>query len=407
MKWLLLDTALESCLAAIADGAQIVASQDGALLPGQQPGQKLGHAERLLPAIEAARQQAGLALADLDALAVTIGPGSFTGIRTALSVARGLALALRRPLWGLSTTEALALQGAEPGRASVAVIDARRGEVYVQPFAAATGPEALGLPLDGPALLSLEMAAASLPPGPLSLTGSGAGLLLPLAPPGADWRVTTAPPTPLPQSLLLLAQKAAKGWQPGISLSGAKLPPPPRPLYIRPPDAALPKTAQPAASLLVHLVPADISQAALLSRLHAEGFHEAWDEAAFATLLAMPGAFALLALDNAEQPAGFALGRVAADEAEVISIAVRPRQRQLGIGRALLRGLAGQARRLGAGSLFLEVAESNHAAQALYRAAGFGQVGRRKDYYEAPRISPEQPPMREAALVMRADITET
>ncbi len=88
----------------------------------------------------------------------------------------------------------------------------------------------------------------------------------------------------------------------------------------------------------------------------------------------------------------------------MISIAVRPRLRQLGIGGVLLRGLAAEAARLGAGSMFLEVAEGNLAAQALYHACGFKQVGRRKDYYDKPRNSPDQPPMREAALVMRADI---
>ncbi|MBP7062587.1 tRNA (adenosine(37)-N6)-threonylcarbamoyltransferase complex dimerization subunit type 1 TsaB [Ferrovibrio sp.] len=387
MKWLLLDTALDGCLAAIAEDARILAVQDGQDFPGR------GHAEKLLPAIEAARLAAGITLADLDALAVTTGPGSFTGIRTALSVARGLSLALRRPLWGLSTTQALALQGAEAGRATVALIDARRGEVYMQAFAAAD--QGLGPAFGPPALLPLEQAIAALPPGRLCLVGSGAALL----PAHEAWQVSPAAPAPLAGSLLHLARLAASDWQ-----IGDKMPAPPKPLYIRAPDAALPKVAQPAASLMVRLVPVDAMQAALLSRLHAEGFHEAWDEAAFVALLAMPGAFALLALDGAEQPAGFALGRIAADEAEVISIAVRPRLRQLGIGGVLLRGLAAEAARLGAGSLFLEVAEGNLAAQALYHACGFKQVGRRKDYYDKPRNSPEQPPMREAALVMRADI---
>ncbi len=385
MKWLLLDTALDACTVVIAEGDAVRVEQRGA-------GGK-GHAERLLPTIEAARQAAGIALSDIDAIAATIGPGSFTGIRTALSVARGLSLALRRPLWGLSTTAALGWQGAEAGRATVAVIDARREEVYLQAFAPAA--EGLGAALAEPALLRLDQADAALPGGPLTLVGSGAHLLEQKP----ERRVSPAPVSPNAASLLHFATLAAGAWRPGDAL-----PIPPKPLYIRPPDAALPKVVQPAATLAVRLEPAGAALAAVMSQLHREGFHDGWDEAALVQLLTMPGAFALLALDGADQPAGFALGRVAADEAEVISITVRPRLRRLGIGGVLLRGLRQQAAARQAKTLFLEVAESNIAAQALYRSAGFNEVGRRKDYYEVARITPDTPVKREAALVMRADI---
>ncbi|WP_428249359.1 tRNA (adenosine(37)-N6)-threonylcarbamoyltransferase complex dimerization subunit type 1 TsaB [Ferrovibrio sp.] len=390
MKWLLLDTALDDCLAAIADGDAILTEQRG--LGGK------GHAERLLPTIEAARQAAGLELKELEAIAVTIGPGSFTGIRTALSVARGLSLALRKPLWGVTTTEALGLQAAQAGRATVAVIDARRGEVYLQAFAASTagsGAAQLGIPLWPACILPLDQAEAILPAGPLTLVGSGAALLRPQP----ERSIAACPSQPTAQSLLQAARQAAGHWQPGDAR-----PVPPKPLYIRPPDAALPRVVQPAASLSVTIQPADASHAAILSAMHREGFHDGWSEAALRDLLGMPGAFVLLAIDPAGQPAGFAFGRVAADEAEVITITVRPRLRQLGIGAALLKALAAEAKRRGAGSLFLEVAVSNLAAQALYRAGGFQQVGRRKDYYQLERISPDAALRFEDGLVMRAEI---
>src|SRR5690606_4608832 len=96
-----------------------------------------GNAERLLPAIEQTREAAGIALESLDGIAATIGPGSFTGIRTALATARGLGLALGRPVWGITTTEALGVAASRPQRATVAAIDARRDELYLQVFAAA------------------------------------------------------------------------------------------------------------------------------------------------------------------------------------------------------------------------------------------------------------------------------
>ena len=117
--------------------------------------------------------------------------------------------------------------------------------------------------------------------------------------------------------------------------------------------------------------------ASLLAALHAGCFPEdgRWDEAAMAALLAMPGCFA------AVDPDGFALARVAADEAELLTLGVLPRARRRGVGAALLRATGGEAARLGAGRLFLEVAAGNAAARALYAQAGLVEVGRRRRYY--------------------------
>jgi [ribosomal protein S18]-alanine N-acetyltransferase len=96
-------------------------------------------------------------------------------------------------------------------------------------------------------------------------------------------------------------------------------------------------------------------------------------------------------------PAGFALMRVAADEAEVIAIGVRPAQQRRGVGRVLLEEIVARAARAGAARLFLEVAEDNAPARALYAAAGFAQVGRRPNYYRRKEISVP-------ALVLRFDV---
>jgi ribosomal-protein-alanine N-acetyltransferase len=116
--------------------------------------------------------------------------------------------------------------------------------------------------------------------------------------------------------------------------------------------------------------------APLLATLHAAAMpHDSWSEAAFRDLLAMPGAIALAC----EQ--GFVLARVAADEAEIIMLAVHPDARGAGQGVALLRAALAAARRAGATRMVLEVAANNTAAAALYRAAGFTEVGRRAKYY--------------------------
>jgi ribosomal-protein-alanine N-acetyltransferase len=122
--------------------------------------------------------------------------------------------------------------------------------------------------------------------------------------------------------------------------------------------------------------PAGPEATALLAALDAAARDaSAWGEAAFAALLAMPGAFALA------NEAGFVLVRVAADEAEIIMLAVRPEHRRAGHGRALLHAAMATAGARGAMKLFLEVAEDNAAARALYAACGFAPLGRRANYY--------------------------
>jgi ribosomal-protein-alanine N-acetyltransferase len=116
-----------------------------------------------------------------------------------------------------------------------------------------------------------------------------------------------------------------------------------------------------------------------MARLHAATFDAPWDEQAFCELLASPGVYALGAGKRAL--AGLILMRVVAGEAEVLTLAVAPAHRREGLGRALLDAGLVTAIAAGAERAFLEVAEDNAPAIALYRAAGFADVGRRPGYY--------------------------
>ena len=118
--------------------------------------------------------------------------------------------------------------------------------------------------------------------------------------------------------------------------------------------------------------------ATLLSMIHARAFNadESWDERIMAGQLSQPGVFGLL-----EQRGGMILTRAAADEAEVLTVAVVPERRQQGLGAALVREAAAEALRRGARRVFLEVSTRNPAARGLYTSLGFTQVGRRAKYY--------------------------
>jgi ribosomal-protein-alanine N-acetyltransferase len=128
------------------------------------------------------------------------------------------------------------------------------------------------------------------------------------------------------------------------------------------------------------LTPLAPAHARLIAGMHHVCFAEPWNEKAMADLLAMPGAFGWLAAGE-EQPEGFVLARVAADEAEILTILVLPPYRRGGLAGRLIEAAADNARVRGASKMFLEVASSNQAAQALYTKVGFELVGRRKRYY--------------------------
>jgi ribosomal-protein-alanine N-acetyltransferase len=125
--------------------------------------------------------------------------------------------------------------------------------------------------------------------------------------------------------------------------------------------------------------PAEPADAQALAALHAAAFERAWAEASFEALLADPGAIAVLAAGQ-----GFALARVAADEVEVLTIAVAPQARRRGVGGALLDAVLRAARARGVRTAYLDVAADNAAAAALYARFGFATAGRRKAYYARP-----------------------
>lgn len=116
---------------------------------------------------------------------------------------------------------------------------------------------------------------------------------------------------------------------------------------------------------------------AAMAAIHGAAFSpgRAWSAGEISSLIKAPGGFAVTA------PAGFALGRAIAGEAELITIAVDPAARGAGQGRLLLAAFEAQARARGATAGFLEVAADNPVALGLYRAAGWAETGRRRGYY--------------------------
>src|SRR5262249_48632967 len=168
MRVLALDTALDVCAAAVLDTEQ----RD--LLASETQPMTRGHAEALMPMVARVMDAARLEFSAIDRIAVTVGPGSFTGVRVGIAAARGIALAAGKPAIGLTTLAAFTAPHVARGFAGtvVPVIDARHGQVYMQVF----GPG--GRAVMAPRLAALrEAVEGARSRAPALLTGSGAGLV--------------------------------------------------------------------------------------------------------------------------------------------------------------------------------------------------------------------------------------
>jgi tRNA threonylcarbamoyladenosine biosynthesis protein TsaB len=218
VKILAVDTALGACSAAVLDGEKVLAHRFELM--------ERGHAEALAPMVEQLMAESGIAFAALDRLAVTTGPGTFTGQRVGLAFMRGLRIALKKPLVGITTLAAMAHQAmAETGAAQGAALhDARRDEVYVE-MSPGIAPS---LVARGEAAESVARAAAG---GRLALAGTAAPDFL------AALRVRKI------DAALSSVRHPDALWVARLALAAPEPEGPPRPLYLRAPDARLPPAA--------------------------------------------------------------------------------------------------------------------------------------------------------------------
>lgn len=124
-------------------------------------------------------------------------------------------------------------------------------------------------------------------------------------------------------------------------------------------------------------------RAAEVSALHGRLFDESWSESSIKSLLEHPASTSLIAVaGDPKTIKGFIIAQLAADEAEIVSIGVAPDWQRAGLGTRLIEGLMRASKKGEASRIFLEVAEDNAAARALYAKLGFEEIGRRKGYYK-------------------------
>jgi tRNA threonylcarbamoyladenosine biosynthesis protein TsaB len=220
MKILAVDTALGACSVALLDGDHLLAHRFALM--------DRGHAEALAPMVDEAMRASGATFADIDRLAVTTGPGTFTGQRIGMAFMRGLRVALKKPLAGITTLEAMAVAASDEAGVThaAALHDARRGEVYVYAGSREGSVLPVRIALFEDAMKDIRRAM----PGRDTLAFAGTA-----APDAAREYEKLGR-----RALLTSVRQPDALW---VARLAARPPEPaeiPRPLYLRPPDAKLP-----------------------------------------------------------------------------------------------------------------------------------------------------------------------
>jgi tRNA threonylcarbamoyl adenosine modification protein YeaZ/ribosomal-protein-alanine acetyltransferase len=343
------------------------------------------HAETLTPNILAALAESGQAMADLDAVVVGCGPGPFTGLRVGMATAAAVGHALDIPVYGACSLDAIGVRT----RGDVLVVtDARRREVYWARYRD-------GIRIEGPAVNAAADVACE---GATAVAGSADhAAMFPLprldaehpTPVGlvraVDWTADPGPLVPLylrrPDAKTIAERQAVTRLADGRGASGSSVP---LPLRASGSSVSFPLRAS-GSSVPVTIDRLTRADAARCAELEAQLFDgdDPWSASAFVSELGSRHNH-YVAARTADKLVGYAgitrLGLLPPHEYEIHTIGVDPAFHGQGTGRRLLDSLLDFA---GGGTVFLEVRTDNAAAIALYRSAGFVEVGLRKRYYRA------------------------
>jgi tRNA threonylcarbamoyl adenosine modification protein YeaZ len=346
MRILAIDTCFAACSAAVYDTVEL------RVLASQRMLIDRGHAEVLAPMVERVMQESQTELAELGAIAVTTGPGTFTGLRIGLSFAQGMGLAADLPLIGIDTMRATAAPLFHKSTPVTVVHKAgATGQVYVQSF------DGSGATIEGIKLVQPETIAIQ---PDVVIVGTGKELLTQTKLGSGDFD--------LPDAAGFAAHAAS------LPMSQDVL----QPTYIRDAHA---KPQAPTLRRAVEISWAGPGAASLLAALHQAGFGVGWSRDDIASMLAAHGTFALFATRNGV-PCGMIVVRAVGGEAEILTLTVAPMHRRQRIAQQLLASARLYLDALCVSTLLLEVAADNTAAVTLYLSQGFHQTGVRKNYYQ-------------------------
>ena len=373
-------------------GCGVCVWQDGVVLSESDERMERGQDQRLMPLIIEAMQRANVTFDNLDRIAITRGPGSFTGLRIGLAAARGIGLAANKPVIGIDRFSIYREAFKNSGKDHAVVINSRRKELYCCFYPGSGAAHA-------PTMLTFEEITEFLKASPTRHSREGGN------PSASDSERISH--VPLRRAAMDSRLRGNDGSGNTITITGdiaphlftnfqlptepeyitsAKLAASvnpndpeflPRPLYIRAPDVTFPADKKPH----YELRPLSVAHAEQLAALHAESFGKAaWSLQQIQSSLRLDTTrgWGIFVHDKI---VGFILCQLIPDQSEVLALCVHPSHRRQGSGEKLMRAAADAADQAGS-HLYLEVAADNSAALKLYEKLGFQRTGHRPRYYQ-------------------------
>ena len=363
------------------DSSGIVASvavvEDDTLLAEYTVNYKKTHSQTLLPMLDEIVKMTELELESVDAIAVAAGPGSFTGLRIGSATAKGLGLALKKPLVAVPTVDALAYNLYDAQGLICPIMDARRKQVYTgiyrfEEHQLMTLKEQWAAPIEE-LLEELNQRGEM-----VTFLGDGVPVFRELIAEKLQVPYSFAPAYMNRQRAAVVGSLGICYYREGKFETAAEH----KPDYLRISQAEREraekeKNAKPEVRVMT------IEDGAAVAEMEHQSFSDAWSEKAVLETLRQPTALCLVA-EKAGRRVGYLLAYQAADEIEIARVAVVEEVKRQGVGTALMKKLQEEGTQRKAGKILLDVREKNYTAQAFYEKTGFKKDGVRKSFYTEP-----------------------
>lgn len=351
---------------------------------------KKTHSQTLLPMIDEMAKMVELDLSAIDAIAVAGGPGSFTGLRIGSATAKGLGLALGKPLIHVPTVDALAYSVYGCGDLICPIMDARRQQVYtgIYTFSYNAGKKE-DVNLVEPVFQVIKMQTAVSVEDlirrlnnygrPVVFLGDGVPVYQEMLAEGLKVPYSFAPSYMNRQRAAVVGALGIRYFNTGRFETAMEH----KPDYLRVSQAER-ERAEREKRACTEVRETVMEDAAAIAEMEHQIFSDAWSEKSVLDTMNQKNAVCLTA-EKAGRIIGYVLSYTAADEAEIARIAVAEEFRRQGTARALLRELENVCSSKGVKKLLLDVRESNREARAFYTDMGFQEDGIRRRFYENPQ----------------------
>ena len=350
---------------------------------------KKTHSQTLLPMIDEVVRMTDLELAEIDAIAVSGGPGSFTGLRIGSATAKGLGLALDKPLIHVPTVDGLAYQVYGCRDIICPIMDARRNQVYtgIYTFSASAGKKEGTREVDPVfQVLRMQMAIAvedlirrlNNYNRPVVFLGDGVPVYREMLSAGLKVPYSFAPSYMNRQRAAVVGALGIRYYKAGKYETAMEH----QPEYLRQSQAERERAQrEKTAKLVIRELKAE--DAAAAAEIEYQSFPDPWSQNGILDTVSNPSTVCLLA-EKAGKAVGYLFAYRAGDEAEIARIAVAGEQKRQGVGKSLMRTLEEIGKKKQIRRLLLDVRKSNREARAFYEKMAFQEDGIRRGFYQDP-----------------------